>query len=234
MGDHSENYILEDLMLNGFKIYQSPSLYRFTSDAVVLSRFAKKGAKRVMDLCSGSGIVGLHYYAVNQGEGTETVTLCELQRPLAEMSEETVKVNGLENVFTVLNQPLQTLSETGEYDLVMCNPPYKKRGSGIRLSNEHLDICRNETAVTLEEIVSKAAGLLSRGGRLCMCNAVDRLIETVVLFEKNKIYPSRNRFVSAKEDKDPYLFLIEGIKGKRSALVAERQSVNASKNFSGE
>ena len=234
MGVSDKNYVSEDLMLGGFKIYQSPSLYRFTSDAVVLSRFAQGGARRVIDLCSGSGIVALHYFALRNGEGIEKVTLCELQEPLAEMSGESVKINGLERIFTVRNQPLQTLIEKDEYDLVLCNPPYKKRGSGIKLSNEHLDICRNETAVTLGEIVEKAESLLVRGGKFCLCNAVDRLIETIVLFEKHKLYPSRLRFVAAREGKDPYLFLIEGIKGKKSNLVVESQAINDAKDFSGE
>ena len=234
MGDFNCDYVLEDLMMNGFKIYQSKKLYRFTSDAVILSRFAGVGAKRIADLCSGSGIVALHYFALHNGNGIERVTLCEIQRELAEMSEKSVEYNGLENVFSVVNKPLQTLEEKNAYDLVLCNPPYKKRGSGIKLSNEHLDICRNETAVTLAEIVEKAESLLVRGGKFCLCNAVDRLAETIVLFEKHKLSPSRLRFVAAKEGKNPYLFLIEGIKGKKLDLVVESETVNDAKDFSGE
>ena len=57
---------LEDLNLNGLKIYQDDGLYTFTSDSVLLTRFAnvKKGDV-VADFCSGSGIVGLHLYALN-------------------------------------------------------------------------------------------------------------------------------------------------------------------------
>lgn len=228
------DYVSEDLLLNGYKIYQSPSLYRFTSDAVILSRFAKGGAKNVIDLCSGSGIVALHYFALHNGEGTEKVVLCELQKPLADMSEASVKLNGLENIFTVKNCALQTLEERCEYDLVLCNPPYKKRGSGIASKNEHLDICRNETAVTLEEIVMAASKLLKRGGALCLCNAVDRLAETFILFDRYKLSPSRLKMVAAKDGKDPYLFLIEGIKGKKATLVVEAQSINDATDFSGE
>lgn len=228
------DYVLEDLLLNGFKIYQSPSLYRFTSDAVILSRFAKGGAKNVIDLCSGSGIVALHYFALHKGEGIDRVTLCEIQKPLAEMSEASVKTNGLNNIFTVKNCALQTLDEREEYDLVLCNPPYKKRGSGVPVKNNHLDICRSETAVTLEEIIMAASKLLKRGGALCLCNAVDRLAETFLLFEKYKLSPSRLKTVAAKEGKNPYLFLIEGIKGKKTTLVVENQSVNDATDFSGE
>ena len=53
-------------MLGGLKIVQDERYYRFTSDSVLLSRFAscKKGEK-VADFCAGAGIVGLHYYGLN-------------------------------------------------------------------------------------------------------------------------------------------------------------------------
>ena len=40
--------------------------------------------------------------------------------------------------------------------------------------------------------------------------------------------------VAAKDGKDPYLFLIEGIKGKKATLVVEAQSINDATDFSGE
>ena len=58
---------LEDLSLEGLKIYQDDKLYRFTSDSVLLSRFVKvKKGDVVADFCSGSGIVGLHLYGLNK------------------------------------------------------------------------------------------------------------------------------------------------------------------------
>ena len=226
------DYKEESLQIGNYKIYQSPRLYRFTSDAVILSRFAPPAQKEVIDLCSGSGIVGLHYYALND-EFVKRVTLCEIQSDLAEMSEESVNLNGLENKFTVLNKPLQELEERETYDLVLCNPPYKKRGSGYPVKNEHLAICRNEVAVTLDEIVFMSSKLLKRKGVLCMCNAVDRLEETFASFTAHGLSASRLCFVSAKEGENPYLFLIEGVKGVKKTLVVENQKVNSSKNFSG-
>ncbi len=226
------DYKEEALLIGDYKIYQSPHLYRFTSDAVILSRFAPEGQKAVIDLCSGSGIVGLHYFALND-ESVERVTLCEIQKDLAEMSEASVKLNRLEDKFVVLDKPLQELEERECYDLVLCNPPYKKRGSGFPVKNEHLAICRSEVAVTLGEIVSMASKLLKRKGVLCMCNAVDRLEETFAAFSAHGLSASRLCFVSAKENENPYLFLIEGVKGIKKTLTVENQKVNSSKDFSG-
>lgn len=226
-------YELESLMIEDYKIYQSPDLYRFTSDAVLLSRFAPQGKKYVADLCSGSGIIGLHYYAL-QREKPEKVMLCEIQKDLAEMSEKTVAKNGLEQKFSVINGDLNDICEREEYDLVLCNPPYKKRGSGYPVKNRMLAVCKSEICVTLGEIISVSAKILKRRGSICMCNAVDRLEETFSLFSAHKISPSRLVFVSAKPSGNPYLFMIEGVKGVKTSLTVLPQITNSAKDFSGE
>ena len=59
--------VVEDMLIDGLKIVQDTRLYRFTSDSVLLSRFAKaKNGDNVADFCAGSGIVAFHFYALNR------------------------------------------------------------------------------------------------------------------------------------------------------------------------
>ena len=115
-----ENETLEDLLIDGLKIIQSKDLYRFSSDAVLLSKFAsfKKGDK-VMDLCAGSGIIGLHFYALHKD--VKSVKEVEIQSELADICKRSIEYNGLQSVFTVENIPLQELpcDENGGYSLVL-------------------------------------------------------------------------------------------------------------------
>ena len=63
----NEFEVAEDMQLDGLKIVQDTRLYRFTSDSVLLSKFAKaKANERVADFCAGSGIVAYHFYALNR------------------------------------------------------------------------------------------------------------------------------------------------------------------------
>ena len=52
----------EELLVGGFRVVQDVNLYRFTSDSVLLSRFARaKKGDEVADFCSGCGIVAFHF-----------------------------------------------------------------------------------------------------------------------------------------------------------------------------
>ena len=62
-----EYEVLEDMLIDDLKIVQDTRLYRFTSDSVLLSRFAKaKKGDVVADFCAGSGIVAFHFYILNR------------------------------------------------------------------------------------------------------------------------------------------------------------------------
>lgn len=209
-----ENETLEDLLIDGLKIIQSKDLYRFSSDAVMLSKFAsfKKGDK-VIDLCAGSGIVGLHFYALHRE--LASVKEVEIQPELASLCQRSVEYNGLQEVFAVENMPLQELpsDENGKYSLVLCNPPYKKAGSGETNPIKSVAIARHELTVTLHEVVTTAKRLLSHGGRFCICQRIERFTDVFAEMRNAGIEPYKLQFAVAAEGKEPYLFMVEGVKG---------------------
>ena len=219
--------VLDDLLIDGLKIYQDDSLYRFTSDAVILSKFAsfKKGDV-VADFCSGSGIVGLHFYALNNS--VKSVDLVEIQPELAELSQKTIEYNNLAEKFTVINKPIQDLTSdyNGKYSLILCNPPYKKAGSGEPNSNLKIAMCRHEITVTQEEIIEIAAKKLKHGGRLCMCQRTERLVDLIAKMVSVGLNPTRIQMVVTKAGGAPYLFLIEGVKGVKPQLKILPEFVN--------
>ncbi len=218
---------IEQLGLNGLKIIQSSNLYRFTSDAVLLTKFASaKKNDVVADFCAGSGIVGLHFYALNPS-CVKSVDAFELQPALADMCERTVELNGLQEKFKVHNVAIQEISNefNGKFSLILCNPPYEKPDSGEKSLSESDRIARHEIAVTLKEIVTAAAKNLKYGGRLCMAHRADRLVDVLCEMRANGLEPKRIKFISAK-DKAPYLMFAEGVKGGKPCVKIEPQFYN--------
>lgn len=209
------NERLDDLQFNNLFIIQNKDGYCFTSDAVALANFVRGGVKDTMvDLCSGSGIIGILAQAkIN----AKHVYLVELQSSLANMSERSVEYNKLNNV-TVINKPLQNIHKTigSNFEIVVCNPPYKIDKTGGVSENKEIAICKNELAVTLDEIVKEASSLLKFGGRFYTCNKEDRLVDLLVSMRNYKIEPKVIKFL--KSEKGASIVLVEGKKGGKAGV----------------
>ena len=217
---------LEELGIDGLKIYQDDKLYRFTSDAILLSRFARvKKGDNVADFCSGSGIVGLHLYALNPV--INSVTLFEMQKPLFDLSQKSIALNGLENKFAALNIRIQDIGEeyNQKFSLIVCNPPYMEKGRGEGDSERHIALCRREIELSLKELVDAFSKCLKFGGRVCMVHRADRLSDIICLMREKNLEPKRLQFVCGGK-KEPYLVLIEGVKGGKSGLKVLSQICN--------
>lgn len=217
---------LEELGVNDIKIFQDDQLYRFTSDAILLSRFVKVTAKdTVADFCSGSGIVGLHLYALNPF--LKSVALFEMQEELYSLSLESIKVNGLEKIFSAYNVRVQDLSREhfSRYSLIVCNPPYMRENDGGKEKNSCIAMCKREITINLSEIFDMAKKCLKFGGRICMVNKAERLADVIFEMRKNKIEPKKLQFIRGA-NKEPYLFLIEGVKGGKQGLKVLKEAEN--------
>ena len=208
-----EYEVLEDMMMDGLKIVQDTRLYRFTSDSVLLSRFAKaKKGDNVADFCAGSGIVAFHFYALNKQTQGLKFTLFELQEELSALSKKTAIYNGFEN-FTFEQGRLQDIKKeyNEKFSLVLCNPPYEKGGFD---NDEYAKaICRKEITINLKEIARAAAYALKFGGRLCMLHRADRLAEVCYTLHEVGIEVKKIQFVGGRCGSKPYLVMIEGVKG---------------------
>ena len=209
------NERLDDLQFNNLFIIQNPNLYCFTSDAVELCNFIKCGAKdRIVDLCSGSGVIGILAQAKTKAK---QVYLVELQEELASMSKRSVDYNKLTNV-EVINAPLQNIhKQIGDgFEIVVCNPPYKINNGGEISEKREIAICKHEITVTLEEIVCEASKLLKFGGKFYTVNKEERLTDLFCLMRKYGIEPKVLKI--RKSTKGANIILVEGKKGAKSGL----------------
>ena len=217
---------LEELFEGGLKIIQNKNYYRFTSDSVLLTRFVRaKRGERVADFCAGSGIVGLHFYALAP-EAVSSVTPFEMQPELSEMSARSVALNGLENFTAVCSRVQDIGREYNEaFSLVLCNPPYER--GGFENADYKKAVCRKEITVTLADIVDAARRALKFGGRLALVNRADRLAEVLYAMKSRGIEPKRLQFVCGREGAKPYLLLAEGTKGAKEGMEILPALVNA-------
>lgn len=217
LGEHE---VLEDMLLDGLKIVQDTRLYRFTSDSVLLSRFAKaRNGENVADFCAGSGIVAFHFYALNKNKKNLRFTLFELQEELSALSQKTAQYNGFEN-FAFEQGRLQDFPKqyNEQFSLVLCNPPYERANDGFDNSEYKKAICRKEITITLSDIAKAAGRALKFGGRLCMLHRADRLAEVCYTLKQYNIEVKKIQFVGGRDEMKPYLVMIEGVKGGKPSV----------------
>ena len=209
-----EYEVLEDMMIDGLKIVQDTLLYRFTSDSVLLSRFAHaKKNDVVADFCAGSGIVAFHFYALNRAKLRDLrFTLFEMQPQLSALSRKTAAINGFDN-FSFVQGKLQEIPKeyNEKFSLVLCNPPYENGGFD---NDEYCKaVCRKEITINLKEIATAANFALKYGGRLCMLHRADRLAEVCYTLHEAKLEVKKIQFVGGRYGSKPYLVMVEAVKG---------------------
>ena len=207
-------YVLEDLQCKGLYIYQTTNGYRFTSDAVALSNYVSvKNGGVLLDLCSGSGVIGILANAKNK---ISQVIMVEIQQSLADMAKASVEYNKIDNI-TIINDRLQGIHNrlNVHVDTIVCNPPYYKANEKAREKSNEIFIARNEVEVTILEIVQEASKILKEGGKFYMSIKENRLIDVLMYLRENKLEPKELRVLDGKSNK---VVLIKAIKGGEPGL----------------
>ena len=210
---------MDDLQRRGFRIIQSPALFRFGTDSVLLADFARvRGGERCVDLCCGAGAVGLLLLA-RQAD----IQVCgvEIQPEAADLARRNVALNGLGGRFSVHEGDICTAHEAlgkNEFTLAVCNPPYHKAGAALGSADPRIRIARHAGELTAGEIALAAARLIQSGGRFAVIYPAPRALEMLRALEDAGIAPKRLRTVHGVADRPPGHILIEGIKGAKAGL----------------
>lgn len=211
---------VDDLQLNGLKIIQDPSKYCFSSDAVLLANFVRaKKTENVLDMCSGSGVVGILVYEKTK---PNNVTLLELQQNFAEMSKRSIELNGLQDKIKVVNSSVQNslnIFKPESFSVICCNPPYKSlKGHKLSGKNE-IDVCKYEVELSLEELVKTASKLLNYGGKFFFVYDSSRLVEIITTLKKYGLEPKKLEFVYPKSTIRSFVVLVEAKKNAKSGVI---------------
>lgn len=202
---------LDDLQLKGICVIQKKDAFRFGVDAVLLANFAKvkKGA-RVIDLCSGTGIIP---FILAGKTDAANITGIEIQEPMVDMAKRSVEFNKLQHRLDFINKDLKDiefLKKLPKVDVVTVNPPYKLKNSGIINMDDENAIARHEICCTLEDVIKAAKGVLKDNGRIYMIHRPDRLADIICTMRQYKIEPKLIRMIQPNFRKAPNMVLIEG------------------------
>ena len=205
------NEKIEDLQCDGLQLIQSSDEYRFTTDAVLLANFCKNmQGKLCVEFGAGSGVISL---LLAKKKRPRRIVAIELQPQLADMMQRSVRLNDLQDVIEVVCDDLKNArSYANCADVVVCNPPYRRVGSGEMQLQSNLAICRHEVKATLNDVISSAAQVLNNRGSLYLVHQAERIGEIVHMASQNNLAVKEILPVCPRPSTQPNLVLIRAVK----------------------
>lgn len=213
---------VDDLQIRDYKIIQNVNGFCFGMDAVLLSDYAKvKKNAKVMDLCSGTGIVPILLEAKYK---LSLVDGLEVQEDYVEMANRSAKMNQQQDKVHFLQGDVKTVREQfaqDSYDYVTCNPPYMTGEHGLVNGDYIKAIARHEILCSLEDVVKAAKWLLKPSGHFVMVHRPFRMAEIIHTLKENKLEPKRMRLIYPYIDKEPNMILIDAVKGGKQRVTVD-------------
>ena len=208
---------LDEFLAGRLRLIQSAGGYRFSIDAVLLSRFVTvKRGDVVVDLGAGCGIISL--LLLLEKPAAYAIAL-ELQETLAEQAFRNASLNGVTDRMGVLLADLrQPPFRDPVADVVVCNPPYRRPGSGRVNPDRQRAIARHEIMASLSDILSAASAVLKPKGRLALIYPAGRLVDLLVRMRAFDVEPKRMQVVYPSMEEESKLVLVEGARGGRGGV----------------
>jgi len=192
----------------GYKIYQDPAEFTFTTDSVFLAHFPHLANKaKVLELGCGTGAISFYLAA----RGAAEVTGLDVNPRMVELFNRSAEANGIGTRVCAVEwdiKEIKSFCPTESFDLVVANPPYRNSGRERIIGTS---ACHEKTAV-LEDFFAAACYALHSRGRFALVQLPERFMESMELAIRYNLQPKKLQWVHASVDKPAWIFLLEMVK----------------------
>ena len=228
----SADEIIDDLEYKELKLIQDNKYFKFGIDAILLIDFAKniKNDAIVMDIGTGTGIIPI---LLSNKTNLEKIYGVELQEKISKIAIRNVELNKLDKKVEIINDNINNIEKyilRNSLDVIITNPPYKKKNSGIINAIDEKTIARHEIYCEFQDICEKSSELLKNGGELYLIHRPERLVDIIYNLRKYKLEPKILKNIQSYSDSKPTMVLIKAVKNGNSFLTVEEPLIIYEKN----
>ncbi|MEG1310144.1 MAG: tRNA1(Val) (adenine(37)-N6)-methyltransferase [Bacilli bacterium] len=195
-------------------------MFNFSLDSVLLPNFVtiNKRVTKIMDIGCGNAPIPLILSTLSNAK----IYGVEIQKEVADLAKESVKINNLENRIEIINKDINEYYkelESDQFDIITCNPPYFKYNENSKLNiSDYKKIARHEIMLDLNKLFIISKKLLKNNGKIAIVHRPERLSDIILEMKANNIEPKKIRFVHPREDEDANILLIEGTKNGKPGI----------------
>ncbi len=215
-----EKSTVDKLFNHGIKLSQPEKGYRFSIDPFILAAHVEiSGNEKIIDIGCGCGVISLilalKYHDLK-------ITGIEIQEELFLYAKKNIIKNRLESSVNVIQGDIKTIQPkeiNGKADIIVSNPPYKKKGSGRLNPNSQKAIARHEITLDIDMLFKYSSRLLKKKGRLYLIFPASRISNLFVAMEQYNFIPNFIKFVHVKKNRAAKFVILCAVKESNKPCI---------------
>lgn len=186
---HMQEFMNMNFFVNDNVLIPRPDTETLVEEVISIAK--KINAKKVLDLCTGSGAIAV---SLAKYIKDSEITAVDISNKALSVAKKNAKNNEVENQITFIESDLFRNLRKEKYDMIISNPPYIKRDIIKTLNKE----VQKEPKIALDggydgldfyrKIISKSDEYLKFKGYLCLEIGYDQKIDVIELIENEEKY----------------------------------------------
>ena len=140
---------------------------------------------------------------------------------MARRAEKNAQLNGFDDRITITCIDVKDVPSSfapASFDVVICNPPYRRVSSGRMSPQSEKQIARHESKATLDDFLTRAVFLLPSKGRFACIYLAERTVDLLATMRRVGVEPKRLQTVHPFIGSNAHMVLVEGVKAARTTL----------------
>ena len=170
-----EKFSADPVFSQEIKISQPEIGYRFSMDPFILATHIQPiGFEKIIDVGCGCGIIPL---ILASRYPDLKITGVEIQKELFQFAQKNTISNKLEKAIHIIHENIKNIDVSdinGKADIIVSNPPYKKKDTGRLNPDSQKAIARHEISLDLNQLFDSANRLLHENGRISLIFPAER------------------------------------------------------------